>query len=230
MPTTAAPPNTAPPETAVVPAAMLVADGLGCWRGGRRLFAGLQLRLEAGQSLWLRGPNGCGKTSLLRLLSGLVRADEGGIHFDREPVHRLPERQRARLRLLAHANALKDTLTVDEALGFLCRLAGDDIAPPRLAAALRRFGMADAGRRTVRTLSQGQRRRVALARLLLAPPGTTWLLDEPYDALDHQGVATLDAVLAEQLAGGASVVLTSHLPVNVPGLRSFDLDRLGMPA
>ena len=96
----------------------LRADAVACWRGGRRLFSGLQLQVSRGEAVWLRGPNGCGKTSLLRLLGGLVRPESGEIRFEGQLAHQLEPGRRARLRFLGHANALKDTLPVADALGF----------------------------------------------------------------------------------------------------------------
>ena len=198
--------------------ALLAANDLACRRGERMLFRGLNLAVGPGQVLWLRGANGRGKTSLLRLLAGLAAPAAGRIERD-------PQRERV---YLAHANALKDDLTVTESLRFLSRLHGFDSAPAALATALQRFGLASRRDAPVRTLSQGQRRRVALSRLCLAPPRSLWLLDEPFDALDAEGVAALNALLSEHAARGGSMLLTSHVPLTLtsPAPTTLQLDEV----
>ena len=188
-------------------ATALSAHRLACRRGDRTLFSGLDLTLHAGEIVWLRGANGQGKTSLLRLLAGLSTPAEG--RLERSPVERL---------YIAHANALKDDLTALESLRFLSRLQGGIVTPAALDDALRRFGLATRRHAPVRTLSQGQRRRVALARLCLAAPGTLWLLDEPFDALDAEGVRVLNQLLIEHAARGGCALLTSHLPLQLDSI------------
>jgi heme exporter protein A len=183
----------------------VAAADLACRRGERVLFSGLNLAVRPGEIVWLRGANGQGKTSLLRLLAGLARPEAGRIEHgaDRGRVY------------VGHANALKDDLTVAESLMFLTRLHGFDTRAEVHDAALRRFGLWSRRFAPVRTLSQGQRRRVALSRLCTAPTGALWLLDEPFDALDAEGVAALNQLLAEHAARGGSVLLTSHVPLNL---------------
>ena len=186
--------------------------GVACERGERLLFDSLDLQVEAGTIAWLRGANGRGKTTLLRTIAGLSRPAAGRIER-RGAVAAWP------CLYLAHANALKDDLSAAESLRFLLRLAdgGHDekYVADRVEAALARVGMAHRRHAPVRTLSQGQRRRVALARLAAATGPALWLLDEPYDALDDDGVAILDGILAEHAGRGGIVVLTSHLPLRV---------------
>jgi heme exporter protein A len=186
-------------------APVLAAQALACRRGARLLFSGLSFAVHTGQVVWVRGANGQGKTSLLRLLAGLTRPEAGGVERGAEREHVY----------IGHANALKDDLTVAESLRFLSRLHGFDTSAPALAAALHRFGLHSRRAAPVRTLSQGQRRRVALARLCLAPDDALWLLDEPFDALDAEGVQALNALLAEHAARGGSVLLTSHVPLTL---------------
>jgi heme exporter protein A len=202
-------------------AALLSVEGLECRRGERTLFSGLGFRLEPGAIVWIRGANGQGKTTLLRTLAGLSRPEAGTLSW-REP------QLAGRTLYLAHANALKEDLSADESLGFLRELDGGATDAAELAAALARFGMASRRAAAVRTLSQGQRRRVALARLALPRTASTWLLDEPFDALDVGGVEILNALLVEHAGRGGGVVLTSHLPLTIaePRPTTISLDAM----
>lgn len=192
--------------------------GLECRRGERVLFTGLDFSLEAGRVVWLRGANGQGKTTLLRTLAGLAAPFAGQIVWSRAGGKQGDASPLPTLVYIAHANALKDDLTVAESLHFLLRLSGARIGADGLDAALERFGMASRRDALVRTLSQGQRRRVALARLAATPEPSPWLLDEPFDALDASGVDSLAVLIAEHARRGGSVVLTSHtkLPIDDP--------------
>lgn len=183
-------------DTSLTP--LLQAEAIACRRGDRILFRGLSLTLEPGQVVWLRGANGRGKTSLLRLLAGLSSPEDGRIT------------RRGGLLYVAHANALKEDLTVLESLRFLARLHGRHDGDAALTEALRYFGMAGRRHSPVRTLSQGQHRRVALSRLALAPSPSVWVLDEPFDALDVEGIAALNGLIARHALQGGAVVLTSH--------------------
>ncbi len=209
---------------------MLSAEGLGAQRGERPLFRGLTLRLQAGEVVWLRGRNGRGKTTLLRILAGLSPPARGQALLDGQPVHRLVAELRTRLLYLAHANGLKDDLTVSEALQFLARLQGARPTAAELAAALEQVGMGARATAQVRTLSQGQRRRVALARLALDQQlqrmPAVWLLDEPFDALDDEGVQMLNQLLTLHARAGGSALLTSHQAVTLaePAVQPLDLD------
>ena len=226
------PPNGPPAATTAssspLPSLRLV--DVACRRGDRLLFAGLNETLASGELLWLRGGNGRGKTSLLRLVAGLAAPELGQILWG-ETSTRRNDRFAGELVYVAHTNALKDDLTAAESLAFLARVHGRDAQAPAIRAALVRLGLAGRERTPTRSLSQGLRRRVALARLALETAPALWVLDEPFDALDVAGTATLHALLAAHRARGGSVLLTSHhlhldAEAASAGFRVLDLDLL----
>ncbi|MDE2147234.1 MAG: cytochrome c biogenesis heme-transporting ATPase CcmA [Burkholderiales bacterium] len=203
---------------------LLEGRALACRRGRRRLFENLSLALEPGSITWLRGTNGSGKTSLMRILAGLSAPAAGQVLWDGRPLAEAGRAARDGTLYIGHANALKDDLTLLESLAYLARLAAWPDPQARAARALQRLGLAGQRTAAVRTLSQGQRRRGALARLALDESPRAWILDEPYDALDTGATAILSALIAEQAARGGAVLLTSHQAVALPGLREFALD------
>jgi heme exporter protein A len=182
---------------------------LTCSRGERVLFAPTSFVAGPGDIVWLRGGNGQGKTTLLRTLAGL--ASPGAGHVAWQGTGDAPPRRV----YLAHANAIKDELTVRESLRFLLDLDGLPVSEAELDDALDRFGLFSRRHAFVRTLSQGLRRRVALARLAAQREPLPWLLDEPFDALDAAGVEVLCDLVAGHARRGGCVVLTSHLPVPI---------------
>jgi heme exporter protein A len=177
-------------------------------RGGRIVFAGVSFALAAGGALLLTGPNGAGKTSLLRVLAGLGRIADGALLWNGRPAFEDRIAHAARLVLVGHQDALKPALTVAETLRHEARIVGGDAD-----AALAALELQALAEHPVRILSAGQRRRVALARLVLGAARPLWLLDEPTVALDVAGVATLGRVLAAHRARGGIVVVSSHLPL-----------------
>jgi len=195
--------------------ALLSAQGLAGQRGERTLFQHLSFDLHAGQVLWLRGRNGRGKSTLLRILAGLSPPSDGTLAFDAQPLRDLGAAWRTDLCYIGHANALKEDLSAAEALAFLASLRGAPPPTDEIRQALARLGVASRADMPVRTLSQGQRRRVALARLALPDAPRLWLLDEPFDALDDRGVNTLNTLLSEHAARGGATLLTSHLPLSL---------------
>jgi heme exporter protein A len=205
----------AEPHFTAAGAPSLRATALACRRGERILFTGLEFSLRPAEVVWLRGSNGRGKTSLLRLLAGLARPEDGEISWRGEPLPRARDLLGQQALYLAHANSLKDDLSAVESLAFMARLHGQQADREALLGALRRLGLASRCDAPVRTLSQGQRRRVALARLALAPAKPLWILDEPYDALDTDGCAVVDGLIAGHVHAGGSVVLTSHLALTL---------------
>ena len=205
------------PEPAQAP--LLLANRLTVRRGNECLFAALSFAIHPGRMVWLRGPNGSGKTSLMRTLVGLTRPDAGEIVW---PLRKVPEdeddRAAPHLVYLGHSNGLKDDLTALESLQFLARLHGREDSVQAIESALRRMGLFHRRHLPVRTLSQGQRKRVALARLALETQATLWVLDEPLDALDDLGIATVQGLIQEHLQRQGAVLLTSHIPVAMDGV------------
>jgi len=189
------------------------------------LFRGVDLELPAGGITWLRGTNGSGKTSLMRILAGLAHAAEGEVRWNGQPFARAGVSARAAVLYVGHANALKDDLTLAEAVAFHAALAGMDEPAARAERALAALRLADRRRLPVRNLSQGQRRRGALARLVLDDAARTWILDEPFDALDSASVELLAGLIVDHAARGGAVLLTSHQTIPLADAREFDLER-----
>ena len=190
--------------------AALVLHQVACVRGGRPLFGGLSLQWQPGQLLRVKGANGAGKTSLLRVLCGLLTPTDGQVLWRGQPLASQRETLGQSLVYLGHAAALKDELSPLENLQLACQLAGRRLAPGPALQALACAGLRGFERRPVRSLSQGQRRRSALSRLELASQAPLWVLDEPFNALDTAAVAWLEQLLHTHLARGGQVALTSH--------------------
>jgi heme exporter protein A len=178
---------------------LLALRGVACVRGGRLLFEGLDLRLAAGDAALATGPNGAGKSSLIRLAAGLLRASAGTV-----------ERSGAAA-LADEGLALDPRLTLARALGFWARLDRADAG-----AGMAAMGLASLAAVPVRMLSTGQRKRATLARVI-ASRAPLWLLDEPANGLDSEGLERLAAALAAHRSGGGAVLAASHLPLGLDG-------------
>jgi heme exporter protein A len=195
---------------------MLEVSELTCVRGERTLFAGLSFSLGRGALLRVGGPNGSGKTSLLRIVCGLVLPAQGEVRWQRENIRSLREDYWKHLVYVGHANALKDDLTALENVEIGAQLAGRALRPGAALEALDEAGIAGCARLPVRVLSQGQRRRVALARLFACRSSALlWILDEPFTALDAAAVESVQRLLAVHLAAGGVVILTTHQEVAI---------------
>ncbi len=187
---------------------VLEADGLAAFRGERLVFAGLSFKVANGGALLLVGPNGSGKSTLLRLIAGLVRAEAGRLLWGGQDVFADLAEHAARVTYVGHLDAIKPGLTVAENLAVW----GNRVA---LEPALAAVGLTQLADLPAKMLSAGQRRRLALARLVLRP-AAIWLLDEPTLGLDTASVERFGSMLAQHRAGGGVVLAATHLPLPLP--------------
>jgi len=198
-------------------------EDLTCIRGSRQLFGGLSLEVRPGQLLRVRGSNGAGKTSLLRMMCGLLLPSNGQVLWCERPLAVQRARFGEDLVYLGHATALKDELSPIENLLDACELNGH--APTKLAAmaALKGAGLRGHERTPARRLSQGQRRRSALARLAINHKASLWILDEPFNALDTAASDWLTGLIEAHLKSNGMVVLTSHQDMPIAAASQLDL-------
>ena len=190
-------------------AVSLAMTGLACLRGGRLLFKGLSFALAPGEALILTGPNGVGKSSLLRLIAGLLPAYEGEVH------------RTGRMALADEHMALEPRLPLAQALAYWAQIDGS--SPADVAVALAAFDLAHLADVPVRMLSTGQRRRATLARILVSR-AEIWLLDEPGNGLDSASMTLLEKAMAEHRARGGIVLAASHQPLALPDAQSLCLE------
>jgi heme exporter protein A len=192
-------------------------------RGGRRVIAGLSFEAPEGAALVVTGPNGAGKTSLLRALAGFLPIEAGGFALEGGDAERSVGEQ---AHYLGHADGVKAVLTAGENLAFAAAMLGADSSRPAQLAALTALGLGHAIDFPARLLSAGQRRRVALARLLVAKR-PVWLLDEPTTALDAAAQEALAAIMQAHLNGGGILLAAVHAPLGLDGAQEL---RLGATA
>jgi heme exporter protein A len=204
---------------------MLEADQLECVRGERQLFAGLCFELRAGELLYLQGKNGAGKTSLLRMIIGLLPPCRGELRWSGSPIQALSDEYRAELCYLGHLNAIKEELTPIENLMSSAHLAGSPLSEEDALDALEQVGLVGREDLACKYLSQGQKRRVALARLV-KEHRPLWVLDEPFVALDVSAVDWLASLISGHLQRGGMAVMTTHQAVTIPAGRIHEL-RIG---
>lgn len=196
---------------------MLEVSNLACSRGDHRLFSGLNFNLHPGQIMQVQGANGSGKTSLLRTLCGYLMPDEGDIIWRGQKIRELAEEYHGEILYLGHLNAIKDELSGLENLCISAGISGNELEKKDAITALRRMGLRGREMLPTKVLSQGQRRRVALAKLLVSD-AKLWILDEPLTALDVGAVALIQELIAAHLACQGMVVFTTHQPLHVAGM------------
>ena len=201
---------------------MLEAQKLAARRGFSRLFDGLSFRVGAGEALVVTGANGTGKTTLLRMLAGLTAPEAGEIRWQGKRVDSFDPELRAAVAFSGHLPALKDGLTAEENLASLVALEGSPVSREALVEALDDVALSRQRALPARVLSQGQRRRIGLARLsLVARP--LWVLDEPLAALDAAGSFLLAKLLGRHLANGGLAVVATHAPLGLAESRVTSL-------
>ncbi len=193
---------------------MLIAQDLACVRGDRLLFKRVGFELSAGGLLYVLGENGTGKSSLLRMLCGLLMPEQGEIFWQNKKIKENAENYLPNLTYIGHLNGLKDDLTALENLQISARLAGNDVTDKQTLAALSAIGIARCANLPARVLSQGQKRRVALAMLWLTQ-SQLWILDEPFAALDVAATEVLATRLGEHMANGGMTIITTHQDVAI---------------
>ena len=200
---------------------VLKAMDLACQKAQRTLFEGVSFSVAAGSWLHIEGDNGCGKTSLLRIVCGLAPAAQGQVHWPKAPGGNSPDASfcrpdRSVLHYIGHALGLKPDLTACENLCLDAQVSGLSLSRAQALQALQAQGLTSRAHLPVRVLSQGQRQGVALARLRTSP-APLWVLDEPLVGLDAQATATARDLLQEHVNQGGAIVMTSHHDVQLQG-------------
>ena len=201
---------------------MLELNDIACMRGERTLISGLSFGLKPGNVLLLRGPNGAGKSSLLRLIATLLSPAAGRISWNGQDIATDPDAHRARLRYVGHLDGLKSVLTVQENLLSGARIVGSDLN--NVGPAMEALGVGPLRHVPARYLSSGQRRRSALARLVMSP-APLWLLDEPTVGLDDDGIDRLGQVIQRQRDGGGIIIAATHVDMGLPDVQTLRLGR-----
>lgn len=202
----------------------LQAHQLTCIRGDLQLFTDISFDIHPGDALWVSGTNGSGKTSLLRMLCGLAVPVEGEVRWRGQNIRSLREEFCGKLIYLGHGNGVKDDLLAWENLAVASTLAGHPVTSDEARTALEQLGLGRATDLPTRALSQGQRKRVALARLSLGLAMPLWILDEPFTALDKSAVAALCSTISKHLSSGGMIIYTTHQEIDLSAKRALRLD------
>lgn len=205
----------------------LQAYRLACTRGERELFNDINFDISAGDAMHVAGTNGSGKTSLLRMLCGLAFPASGEVRWNGRNIRSGREEFGSQLIYLGHANGVKDDLIAWENIVVASTLSGSPVGRDEAYEALEELGLGRAADLPTRALSQGQRKRVALARLRLGMKTPLWILDEPFTALDRNAVEELCGTLNQHLALGGMVIYTTHQEVDLKAQRLLRLDLSG---
>ena len=195
---------------------MLSISDLSCTRGDKQLFSGVSFSLQSGEWMHLEGANGVGKTSLLRIVAGLTQPLEGRITWKDQSIYTEADAYRTELLYIGHVLALKDDMSALENLQADAAIAGRELDQAKAMEALAGLGLRGRSRLPVRVLSQGQKRRAALARLMTSP-AKLWVLDEPFVALDIQAQQLIHDVISKHVQQGGIALLTSHQAVTLSG-------------
>ena len=195
-----------------------------CTRGDRQLFNNVNFEIHPGEALRVAGSNGSGKTSLLRMLCGLASPAAGEVRWSGRNIRSVREEFASQLLYMGHANGVKDDLTAWENVMVAATLSGNSVTRTDAYQALDQLGLGRAADLPTRALSQGQRKRVALARLPLGMAAPLWILDEPFTALDQKAVTELCGTLNHHLALGGMVVYTTHQEIELAARRAQLLD------
>lgn len=192
-------------------------NSIACVRGGRTLFEDLHLEIKPGSILRVSGDNGSGKSSLLRILCGLLSPHTGQVFWGSDPITEDRDQFHSELIYLGHIPALKSDFSAIENLASLALLGGQLISNTEAQQALCEAGLDRQANHLIRTLSQGQKQRIALTRLRLPHPKPIWVLDEPFNALDREANHALQSLLINHVNRGGIVALSSHQELQIDG-------------
>jgi heme exporter protein A len=198
------------------------AHGVEVWRGDRRVLPGVSVEATAGECVHVLGPNGSGKTTLLRAIAGLLTPEAGRVECNGRDTRADRDAWCAVFTYLAHNDGLKPELSVRENLAFETALRRE-LGSGDIGAALADLGIADCSERLAATLSAGQRRRAAFARVMLAG-AALWILDEPYTHLDRDGSVIVSAIIGRHLSAGGAALIAAHQPPAIPGHRARSVE------
>ncbi|HEV2715645.1 MAG TPA: cytochrome c biogenesis heme-transporting ATPase CcmA [Terriglobales bacterium] len=201
---------------------MLRAINLGCIRGDRRLFRDLNFQLSPGEVIELRGPNGTGKTSLLRILCGLATPAEGEVRWQDKNIRSLGEEYHSDIAYLAHQNGVKDELSAIENVRIASALAGHPLTNEQAKEKLAQVGLSNYWHLPARMLSAGQRRRIGLARLLAAR-AKVWILDEVLASLDEAAINLTRRLVTDHLSAGGLAIIATHQELALPSSQRLEL-------